>query len=996
MWGLIVARLRLDWRRSLATLLTVLFAVTSFVVLTGVTTTQRVETLEIAADAWRSAYDVLVRPTGTRTLLEDETRRLRPNFLSDIYGGITVDEWHQIADIPGVEVAAPIGTVGIVWGVVNIPLDLSHLVEDAGTQLIRVSIATQSRSNILPARSAYLYVTDNEFGPPEPIVFQGATINHTGPTEIVNGTVTFPCIPLLSTWRDAFSDWPRDPFDLSAWSMACVSRQNLLANGFTINLPMVIPLSVAAIDPDAEAALVGLDNAVVAGRFFTADDGLRIRPGRAGLLGQGDWPVAPTLLAANASPTDFQLAVTVDELAPQTISEFLSLDPTRPFTVGKTQQVAIIQDATPLRLLETQEIPLADIYDRFVATKYPRSDAERATAELAWETITNDGEWESLLWLWENSEIWACRLLRPGAINFSNPPSANNENDGFTVASGTGPAEGHTSATELLQGHDDLTAIARQSATNQYHAMAQCHLPPETLPWFPVPGTVAADSYRPLSILQTDIQNTFGVVGFDIVGWFDPALTAAPGVVANQVPLETYQAPTVYVADDATRELLGQDAFLPNLNPFDYLVPAPSLLIPLAAIEVVAPNLFGFSPDRVNVEAPISAIRVRVADVTGWDELSQLRIQLVADQIREQTGLDVDVTIGAALTEQPVTLTQTDNRPNLNLIELWSQLGVVAMIVNAVDRKSVLLFALILASTALTIATVASAAAAAQRKTLGILAAVGYQASRLWAFLLLQQVVLGLIAGTLGAILALPIAAALNIEISTSRTLLAIPISALLVALAACPAAISAVRHRPIALLTPPIRAQRRSIKVNSPQALGLVGLTRRPLRLVRAVCAIAIAVIAVSILMIIAYTFQGAVAGTLLGDAIVLEVRTADIIAVIILTFLGLICLVMTLRFAHLEDASDWAILSAVGWHSTLVLRAVMAQGALIGVTGGLCGLAATVAIAVPLTGGQPLQVAVPAALVALAIALISMAASLLPALALRGHPIAATLTRE
>ncbi|HAM82012.1 FtsX-like permease family protein [Ornithinibacillus bavariensis] len=60
---------------------------------------------------WSASYDIVVRPEGTRSVTE-EKRLLEPNYLSGLSGGISVEQYEAIKDIPGVEVAAPIAMIG--------------------------------------------------------------------------------------------------------------------------------------------------------------------------------------------------------------------------------------------------------------------------------------------------------------------------------------------------------------------------------------------------------------------------------------------------------------------------------------------------------------------------------------------------------------------------------------------------------------------------------------------------------------------------------------------------------------------------------------------------------------------------------------------------------------------------------------------------------------------------------------------------------------------
>src|SRR3954454_3540556 len=100
--------------RSLALLLGIVVATTSFTVLTGTSDSQRLEVRGTVAKAFRGDYDVLVRPRGSRTARERRTGQLQPNFLSGLFGGIGDRQWHRIERLPGVQVAAPIANLGYV------------------------------------------------------------------------------------------------------------------------------------------------------------------------------------------------------------------------------------------------------------------------------------------------------------------------------------------------------------------------------------------------------------------------------------------------------------------------------------------------------------------------------------------------------------------------------------------------------------------------------------------------------------------------------------------------------------------------------------------------------------------------------------------------------------------------------------------------------------------------------------------------------------------
>src|ERR1700733_10203838 len=106
------SQLRFRPVRLLAVLAGMLLATTAFTVLTAASRTAQLRTTGTVSAHFVPAYDILVRPKGARTALETRTGTVQPSFLSGIYGGITMGQYRQIQQIPGVQVAAPIAMVG--------------------------------------------------------------------------------------------------------------------------------------------------------------------------------------------------------------------------------------------------------------------------------------------------------------------------------------------------------------------------------------------------------------------------------------------------------------------------------------------------------------------------------------------------------------------------------------------------------------------------------------------------------------------------------------------------------------------------------------------------------------------------------------------------------------------------------------------------------------------------------------------------------------------
>lgn len=140
--------------------------------------------------------------------------------------------------------------------------------------------------------------------------------------------------------------------------------------------------------------------------------------------------------------------------------------------------------------------------------------------------------------------------------------------------------------------------------------------------WADLNPASADGQYRPLQIhlavAQPDSQGNAGQGGVDIVGRFDPGKLPHLSPL-SQVPLETYNPPVAQAADAASKQILGDAPYRPTLNLGGYLLQPPQLLTTISGIQ-------GFTSAKYYKDgsdnAFISVIRVRVAGVTGTDNLS--------------------------------------------------------------------------------------------------------------------------------------------------------------------------------------------------------------------------------------------------------------------------------------------------------------------------------------------------------------------------------------
>lgn len=256
---------------------------------------------------------------------------------------------------------------------------------------------------------------------------------------------------------------------------------------------------------------------------------------------------------------------------------------------------------------------------------------------------------------------------------------------------------------------------------------------------------------------------------------------------------------------------------------------------------------------------------------------------------------------------------------------------------------------------------------------------------------------IGTVAGVVGAALAWPLAAALRVDFDVGQAWWTIPVAVALTMLAGAVATRRAGSTRPIDALRPLVRQGKRAGgNVGSAAALGFRMILRRPNRIALGAAAVALATAAVGLLSSILVSFQGAVVGTLLGDAVAVQVRQPDLIAAAVLVVLGTVSVAVILFLGLVEDARSFAALQAVGWSDKALGTVVVAQAAIIGLIGGIVGALAGVGLIAGIVGAlDPGSVAVCFA-VGAGVALLAVAAAFIPAALLRRLPTARLLAEE
>jgi putative ABC transport system permease protein len=895
--------------RTAALAVAILVASVSFTLLTASTKTSSLQVHGTLTSSFRPAYDILVRPRQTQTALENSERLVRPNFLSGVYGGITIRAWQRILKMPGVAVAAPVANIGYVLPFANVPIAISGLVNKEPYQLYRIHPTWVANGGLsrYPAPDVYVYFTPNH-------IFTAATKNG---GFVESGAGTKP-VQSCGGFFAGTSSQPESPFPplSSEGTMSCFPTafealglgSPISVNGFPSRqfprdrsyvgtvIDAYFPIYITAIDPTQEAKLVGLDRAIVRGRYLRASEGLI--------------PYKPVGGSFN------------DKLVPILAS-------TRTY----------IDERLDLRV-ERLEIPTNTNVPRMLATGTCAGAANVCQTKLAAPAGSSSKTARGFVTGLSGRTIGR-RSIAASAIyqQLLREPLSNAWRAGVFQSN----AYWTTAQTRYRQlGPEHLRPIAVQNPESVWSSRFSNFYTP--------PRDNLDPQYRKLHERVSSnliVQNTAVFTPLQVVGEFDPEKLASFSPL-TKVPLETYAPPTLTAASEPTQRALHGGPLLPDQNLGSYIQQPPLLLTNMQGLKsFLNPNAWQTTAGQSAVPpaqraAPISAIRVKVAGVTGPDALSLTRVRVVAQRIHDQTGLLVDITAGSSPHPVLISLPKGNfGQPALQLFEGWSKKGVTVGFLRALDRKDVGLFGLILLICGFFLGNGALASVRARRTEIGTLLTLGWSRPTIFKVVLAELASIGIAAGVVGAALAALLTKTLSLDAPLARSILVVPVALGLALVFGALPAWSAARGAPRDALLAPVMTRTRRRSVRSLLGLALANASRVPVRTALGAAGLALGVAALSVLFAIERAFQGTLVGTVLGNAVSVQVHGADFVAVGLTITLAALSVADVLYLNLRERAAEIATLKTIGWAWRHIAGVVLLEGLILGLLGSAVGAA-------------------------------------------------------
>ena len=816
--------------RSLLLLLGVLVVSGAFGLLTSAAETVQVIVDEDLAKYWRTTYDVLVRPPGTRSAIEEQYGLVQANHLSGIPGGITFEQYEAIRDIPGVEVAAPIAMLSYV------DLDISFGNE---AQVLRIEEPGFYRMDVT------LTVDDG----------------------LQQHDVTLRRYLFLSSESVPLSR--EEQMDLGTRRLTVISPEML---GDATSLPATfryrLPVLLAAIAPEQEAALVGLDGAVTKRSYFSA----------------GDVPRGDTHFfeAMGVMVHDYHVPILLNG------HSYVQAE-----VQGDVWRLDLPADGDTFQ--EVLERGEAQYLDTFPVAR--AGSVEHSNAEI----------YQWLLDYWGNVILYpwtASTSLR--SATFAPLPDA------------------------ALPAAPEYVEIQVPWAAST----PVLEVRPQGFVEEPGPGVTRTQEIRFRAVTRRRLEGVqkgdqVQIEG-EIIGGFDIEKLVPLAEELVYVPLETYYPPLVTLRYDESGTPVEPPVKVhPTFNPEGYIQRPPLLLTTLEAAKL-------FNPVD-----PISAVRVRVGGIDRYSPEAQARIEAIAAEIVARTGLQVDVVAGSSPRRVLVHIPGYEDVPPLGYVEeQWIQKGVNLTVGRQVKRGNLLLFGVMLVACSLYILNTALMSVLGRRREMALQKALGWRSSTIFCSLLVEAALVGLVAGVLGLLLAVGVAAFLGLRLPLVNVVLILPVGLGLCLLGTVAPALLAARTPPAALLQ---RGEVTGVALPPGRpGLGtyvLRGLWRRRARLGLALAAVAVAGGLVTLFGVATLGTRGYLSGTLLGEYLLLHIEGYHYGMAAVVLGVAALAVADALIDEVLARRREIGVLKAVGWRDRQVAGLFVREGLLLGLAGGVLG---------------------------------------------------------
>lgn len=559
-------------------------------------------------------------------------------------------------------------------------------------------------------------------------------------------------------------------------------------------------------------------------------------------------------------------------------------------------------------------------------------DTEQQQKDSARE-ITNNGGLEFLDTL-PNGEL----------INTISLTSKELEYNYFHALTGISPEHGEGSLNPLLEPRETSMVIYKSSPLQfeenespfeerWKHAFItkKVHINLE----FPFNIAVPKEGYRDLPMVDSLREVKKGelpllpFIKYNVVGFYNPNNITASKDPLNELPLETYRPPQAkLVLDENSKPINPPSDVIGIGNPTGFLTNPPNIITTIEATEMLTNG------------NSISSIRIKINGVDGVGETSQKRVESIAKEIADKTGLVTVVTLGSS--PQPTITEIQKGDSTLGWIEQpWINIGnAITIFRETTLGYSGVIISMLLVAVVYVFST-SLVSFLSRRKEFSILLSLGWEITHIRNVLIIEAVMQWMMVVFISSSIEFIIYLRGGL-FSTNNILYIATFGFLVYALSIIPLAFMVRKITPYeAMRTGEISTfGKRVMRTKGTMSLVLNNILSKWKRNLLSLLVIAMPTSLFSFYLFVTYRLQGVLYTSFLGEYVALNIDVTHYITLAIAFGLAILTTAEIMWQNITERKNEIGILQAIGWGRSAIRFSIIIEGAIIGFIAGLTGL--------------------------------------------------------
>lgn len=441
-------------------------------------------------------------------------------------------------------------------------------------------------------------------------------------------------------------------------------------------------------------------------------------------------------------------------------------------------------------------------------------------------------------------------------------------------------------------------------------------------------GQYFEDTYREVNEFKNDKEYMFKP---NFIGTYETDKLAIDKDPITNLPLDSYRPATGKLVLDKNGEPVNPPAEItPNNNPFGYISNPPHMLTTLEAAKAILGEEY------------ISSIRVKVKGVDTISEENQQKVEKVAREIEQQTGLMADVVYGSSPQPVLVYVPENGDKEAVGWIEqIWMKLGTSTEIFKEFTMGYTGIFYSIALVPIIYIMATYFISYLSRKKELAILLASGWRHNDIIKMILLEVIIIGSIMTLLSWTIIGFITFFNEITISPIKFFLIGIIAFLISLLGAILPSYSARKIYPYeAMKTGEITNGKRKVKTKNILTMSLSSFLGRLKRNSFSISSIAIPTMLLIFFLFVTYRLEGILYTSWLGEYVAIEIGKTHYIGIGVAIALSILITAQIIWQNVQERRPEIALLKALGWKNNSIRKLIILEGLFTGIIAAILGI--------------------------------------------------------